>query len=241
MVLTFTQLESQFGTTAQIIARGFSTIIGSAVDGVARSVAGLLNLTMTWGEALRNIGTSIVQGIITSFAQMVSEWVISHVLMKGVLLAFSAFGLTLKTKETASTIALETAKTPVLTLNAGLASASSYGAAAFIGLAALIAIIAVLASMSFDTGGYTGSGSRSQPAGIVHREEFVMNAAATSRIGVPTLEAMQAGEPVVAESGQRVSLVLVDSRERAEALDVGESRKQIIQVMAEEMHNFRTG
>jgi hypothetical protein len=241
MALTMTQLENQFGTTAQIIARGFTTVIGSAVDGVAKSVAGLLNLTMTWGEALRNIGTSIVQGIITSFSQMVAEWVVSHVLMKGVLLAFSAFGLVLKTKETASTIALEATKTPILTLNAGLASASSYGAAAYIGLAALIALIAVLASMSFAGGGYTGEGGRLEPAGVVHRREFVMNAQATSRIGVPTLEALQAGEPVATETqGQRMSLVIVDSRERAEALDVGESRKQILQVMGEEMHNFRT-
>lgn len=47
---------------------------------------------------------------------------------------------------------------------------------------------------SFSTGGFTGSGSPLDVAGIVHREEFVFDAASTRRIGVPNLEAMRAGQ-----------------------------------------------
>jgi lambda family phage tail tape measure protein len=43
----------------------------------------------------------------------------------------------------------------------------------------------------FATGGYTGSGGKYEPAGIVHRGEFVMNAAATNRIGVGNLTRLQ--------------------------------------------------
>ncbi len=42
----------------------------------------------------------------------------------------------------------------------------------------------------FADGGYTGSGSKYEPAGIVHRGEYVMSAAATRKIGVGNLEAM---------------------------------------------------
>lgn len=45
----------------------------------------------------------------------------------------------------------------------------------------------------FTTGGYTGPGGKHEPAGIVHRGEYVMSKAATSRIGVGNLEALHRG------------------------------------------------
>lgn len=56
------------------------------------------------------------------------------------------------------------------------------------GLAASGSIIGL-----FDKGGYTGDGRKLEPAGIVHRGEYVMSKAATSRIGVGNLEAMHRG------------------------------------------------
>lgn len=47
--------------------------------------------------------------------------------------------------------------------------------------------------LGFASGGYTGSGGKYEPAGIVHRGEYVMDAEATKRIGVRNLEAMQRG------------------------------------------------
>lgn len=44
----------------------------------------------------------------------------------------------------------------------------------------------------FATGGYTGPGGRMQPAGIVHKGEFVMTKKATERIGVGNLYGMMA-------------------------------------------------
>lgn len=40
----------------------------------------------------------------------------------------------------------------------------------------------------FAEGGFTGKGSKYEPAGVVHRGEYVMSAAATKAIGVPALE-----------------------------------------------------
>lgn len=42
----------------------------------------------------------------------------------------------------------------------------------------------------FAVGGYTGDGGKNEPAGIVHRGEYVMSKAATKSIGVGNLEAM---------------------------------------------------
>lgn len=49
------------------------------------------------------------------------------------------------------------------------------------------------APTGFARGGYTGNGPANQMAGVVHGKEFVMNAGATSRIGVENLQALQRG------------------------------------------------
>lgn len=43
------------------------------------------------------------------------------------------------------------------------------------------------AGVGFDSGGYTGSGGKYEPAGIVHKDEFVFTKEATRRIGVDNL------------------------------------------------------
>ncbi|TQI82498.1 lambda family phage tail tape measure protein [Serratia fonticola] len=45
----------------------------------------------------------------------------------------------------------------------------------------------------FDGGGYTGPGGKLEPAGIVHKDEFVFTKEATQRIGVDNLYAMMRG------------------------------------------------
>lgn len=48
-------------------------------------------------------------------------------------------------------------------------------------------------NLSFDSGGYTGDGGKYEPAGVVHRGEFVMTKEATSRIGTDNLYSMMRG------------------------------------------------
>ncbi|MCQ1779151.1 D-alanyl-D-alanine carboxypeptidase family protein [Neorhizobium galegae] len=49
------------------------------------------------------------------------------------------------------------------------------------------------AFLGFEGGGYTGNGGKDEPAGVVHRGEFVMSKEATRRIGVANLQAMHKG------------------------------------------------
>lgn len=65
------------------------------------------------------------------------------------------------------------------------------GAAVAAGMAQVQAIKSQDAG--FKSGGYTGNVPTNQVAGSVHGQEYVMNAAATSRIGVGDLEALQRG------------------------------------------------
>ncbi|HBP9746874.1 TPA: phage tail tape measure protein, partial [Escherichia coli] len=55
------------------------------------------------------------------------------------------------------------------------------------------AIQAAAANFHFATGGFTGTGGKYEPAGIVHRGEFVFTKEATSRIGVGNLYRLMRG------------------------------------------------
>jgi len=104
---------------------------------------------------------------------------------------------------TATTTAAQTAAagtTLAAWLPAALvASIGSFGAAAVVGGTALLAAFALI--KGFESGGYTGGGGRKQVAGVVHGQEFVVNAEGTKR-NRALLEAINAGERVsVAGSG----------------------------------------
>lgn len=51
----------------------------------------------------------------------------------------------------------------------------------------------IFGGLGFAGGGYTGRGGKYEPAGIVHRGEYVMSKAATNRIGVGNLESLHRG------------------------------------------------
>ncbi|WP_258237711.1 hypothetical protein [Citrobacter koseri] len=59
--------------------------------------------------------------------------------------------------------------------------------------ASIVSNIAAVADVGFATGGFTGLGGKYQPAGIVHKGEYVFDQAATNRIGVSNLEALRNG------------------------------------------------
>jgi len=71
---------------------------------------------------------------------------------------------------------------------------------AVIAIAGIIAA-GMAAAGGFAEGGYTGDGAKYEPAGVVHRGEFVVDAETTSRIDVPALESMrQGGSPTAGVS-----------------------------------------
>ncbi|MGL5475691.1 MAG: phage tail length tape measure family protein [Citrobacter braakii] len=63
-------------------------------------------------------------------------------------------------------------------------------------MASITSSITSAAAVGFASGGYTGPGGKYQPAGVVHKGEFVFDQAATNRIGVTQLEALRNGKPL---------------------------------------------
>ena len=57
----------------------------------------------------------------------------------------------------------------------------------------------------FKSGGYTGNYGVNQEAGVVHGQEYVLNAAATRRVGVDTLNAINNGGTIQAEKQAQAS------------------------------------
>ncbi|MDV8150448.1 tape measure protein [Acinetobacter pittii] len=60
--------------------------------------------------------------------------------------------------------------------------------------ATILSNIRAIAEVGFSSGGYTGDMGRGDVAGVVHGQEYVLNAAATKRVGVDTLNAINSGQ-----------------------------------------------
>ena len=58
-------------------------------------------------------------------------------------------------------------------------------------MASITSSITSVAATGFATGGYTGNGGKYQPAGMVHRGEYVFDKESTSNIGVANLESLR--------------------------------------------------
>ncbi|MEH4266532.1 phage tail length tape measure family protein [Klebsiella aerogenes] len=69
-------------------------------------------------------------------------------------------------------------------------------------MATITSSISSAAAVGFASGGYTGSGGKYQPAGIVHKGEYVFDQESTNRIGVSQLEALRNGNPLDATLGR---------------------------------------
>lgn len=242
---TLINLKNQFGTVAQEMAAMFAEVFNAATASISNSIQGLIYGTMTWGAALANIGTGIVRSIIQSFSDMLASWIMTHVLMKGVLAGWSAIKAAFVAKDVAVSNAGEAAKTPALATNATLASISSWGVAVGIGLAAIAAVLA--ATGAFKEGGYTGDGDPNAFAGVVHRGEYVVPADAVDRIGVGTLEAITSGDsigtPVVTSSGSPSPITLNmgvfdDPRRLSDWARSNEGRFVLVDIMRQHAHEI---
>lgn len=89
----------------------------------------------------------------------------------------------------------------LISIQAGIAQAANnpfpYNLVAMASVAAqtasIVANIKSVADVGFATGGYTGNMGRADIAGVVHGQEYVLNASATKRIGVDTLNELNSG------------------------------------------------
>ncbi len=194
-----TKLQSEGGTIAQQTAGIFGSAMQGGINSVSKSMAGLIEGTTTWRKALLDISRSTIGELLQGIIKMGVEWVTQHLIMTA---ASKAFSLVEKASNTQSVSDTTVAAMTKLGANAAVAGSGAAAAEASIPYVGPILAAAAMASMvtsvlslgsGFSMGGYTGDGGIFEPAGLVHRGEYVMSAAAVDRIGVDTLDAMHNG------------------------------------------------
>jgi len=186
------------------LSTSFGEFFTQLEDGFASSIGDAIVKSKSLGDALHNVAENALSALIGSLVKVGMQYVVNEALgistttavataqvaATGVTTAASVAGLA--TTTTASVTAAATtaaAWTPA----ALLASIGSWGGAAAIGVGALLAAKALF---GFEKGGYTGNMATDAVAGVVHGQEFVVNADATAA-NRPMLEAMNRGAKVV--------------------------------------------
>lgn len=241
------------GTVAQQAAQAFSNVFNTAISSISGGITGLIMGTKSWAQALAQIGSTIMTTVVESIVEMGVRWVFTHVLMRTAMELTAALSDSLKAKDVATTNAAELAKKPALLSSATLASIGSYGLATIIGVAILASVAALFGG--FAAGGYTGNGGKLQPAGIVHRGEFVFNADAVNRIGIGNLEAMHNGGAQHRDASTGGQMIGGSSKKQGALAGVhlhfneqamvhhlersGNAEDWVVDVMSRNIHKFR--
>lgn len=161
----FPQL-AQLSVSIGDVNKQFDAMATTSFNAVAPALEGILNGTTTLSAGFKNLGLSIVTAIEDAIIKLtiVKPLIdgLTSSLGGGSILSFLGLG----------------GATGAVNANGSIAGAvgpTSVGGNPLV----------------FASGGYTGDGGMFEPAGIVHKGEFVMNAAATSRIGVGNLTRLQ--------------------------------------------------
>ena len=185
----FYQLTQAWGTMAHQMASVITSTIGSAISAISDGITGLIMGTKTWGQALLQIGNTILTTIVSSIVQMGVRWVMTQIMM-------AIAGKAIMASAVAASAPMAVASSAVWAAPATLATIASYGAAAAAApgfIAASQAVTLAESMAQFAQGGFTGPGGRYEPAGIVHRGEYVFSADAVNRLGLGNLDALHSG------------------------------------------------
>jgi hypothetical protein len=189
----FDSQTEDFAARMRTVAEDISAVVSAPFEGmfegISSGIEGLIDGTKDWGDALEDIGSSVVSSLISAFADMASAWVMTHVIMKAASMTWEGFKTAMRSKDVAETVTAEGTKAAAAAPAAVLMSITSWGGAAVFGLVAVTAALAAAAAMgSFSDGGYTGDGGKYDPAGVVHRGEYVVPADVVSSLGVGGVE-----------------------------------------------------
>ena len=244
MSSALTQLESRAQISFATLANTFTSVFNTAVNAISHGITGLIEGTLTWGQALRNIANSILNEIISAIVQMGVRYLLTQALM-------AVGGRAIMSAALAASAPLAVAQSAVWATPATLATIATLGAAAvaapgFIGGAEAV----TLGLGMFAEGGYTGAGGVWEPAGVVHRGEYVFSQAAVDRIGVPVLDAIHNGATTPGGSinaagnspvGGKVSVYsFTDPNQMRQHLEKNDDHeKWVVDVLSRNAHKLR--
>lgn len=195
----FKLLDGYTGTLNDLSAQ-FGTFFTGLQDGFANSIGAAIVQGKSLKESLMSVAQQGLQSLISGLVKLGMQWAINAAMAKTINASNAAAQNSLMASQ-ATTSALFAATTAsAWAPAAAMVSLASYGAnavAADAGILKTTALTKVLARSSllgFQTGGYTGNGGVSDIAGVVHGQEYVMDADTTRRIGVRNLDALRNGD-----------------------------------------------
>ena len=243
------ELKLQLGDFETIIASNFTGMFSAGIDTISSGISGLLMKTQSLGQSLRGIWNGFVESAVSAFSKMVAEYAVSKAAMFMVDQAQAAKNLALSIAGAAKSL--------VAWIPAAIAAVIGSGWAG-LGLAAAGAVAVMAALGSFADGGYTGPGGRYQPAGVVHRGEYVIPAEAVSRLGVDYFDAIAAGAisspgimapatdagggvASIAGGGSSSIIMVDDSRTSIrKAMESTEGKRHIIRTVRGQSHRIQS-
>lgn len=201
------RVQQGFTTFSAGTSAVLSEFYQSMIDGFANSIGRAIVYSENLGDAIYKVAQGALASLISGFIKLGIQWLINQ-----------AIGTALASASTAASVAMGATVAAAWAPAAVAVSLATFGANAGPAIAGMALAAASQSAIgiaggllgggsgsTFASGGYTGNTPRNQIAGAVHGREFVMNAAATSRIGVPTLEAMQSGKvsPMAANNNRK--------------------------------------
>lgn len=219
------------------------SILGDTTSSISSSIQGIIKGTESLGDAFGNLAGTIANSMLSAFADITARFLVMQALkLAGIqteatqTVAAEGVKTTAKLKTDAVTTASSLSSIgTVLTANlaaaaetlaswapaALTASIGTFGAAAVVGGTALVAAYALL--KGFSEGGYTGSGGKYEPAGVVHKGEVVWSQADIRRFGgVSAVEALRTGNvtPITAAKSYSGSPVAPQGQQQAAQTNV---------------------
>lgn len=169
------------------LSDSFGGFFQQTSDGFAESIGHSIAFGDSMKDALGNAARTAVAGLISSLVKLGIQYAVNAALGQGLAAAATAASAT-----EAAALSAVWATPAALASLATLGTNSVPAMAAVAGTIATTQAFALAGMAGFEEGGYTGNYGRKEVAGVVHGQEFVMNAEATAR-NRPMLEAMNRG------------------------------------------------
>ncbi|EAY1180905.1 phage tail tape measure protein [Salmonella enterica subsp. enterica serovar Miami] len=197
-------------TLYESVTTAATSILSSTETAISSNLSAMVHGTESLSDGFKNMAAGMGEAVIDALMKMAAQWLVYQAVQLLV-------GKTAAAGASASMIGQATAMSQIAAINAyasaaaipitGWAIAPAAMASAEAATTPLIAAVAAASSAmtagaGFANGGYTGPGGKYQPAGIVHKGEYVFDQAATNRIGVSNLEALRNGGSLDATLGK---------------------------------------
>ena len=184
------QLSEGFKGLSVSLSDTLGNALISFTDGLSNGIANAIVKGEDLRETMANVAQSIAVDLISSIIKMGIQWATTQ-LMMATTSQVTQQGVVQMNLLMAQEVAQAWA-----TASAYVATATMGGAVA-IGQTALTEFVASMKALAliggFADGGYTGAGGKYDPAGIVHKGEYVFSQEDVNRIGLSNLEAMHNG------------------------------------------------